>query len=92
MSKRAKKLKRIGRIRAIIEGKLVVEGDAMPKLGDPVYNSKMEIVGIVSGIFGPINHFFIEINPSKRVELKKEEPLYVLEDKSGEKKHTLSNP
>ncbi len=86
MSKRSKRLRRIGKAWAMVEGKLVVEGELLPKLGDPVYNSEMEMVGVISGIFGPVNHFFIEINPAKEMKFEKEEPLYILENRR-EKRH-----
>jgi len=89
MSKRAKRLRKIGKVWAIVEGKLVVEGEFLPKLGDFVYNSGMEVVGVVSGIFGPVNHFFIEINPTKKTECRKDEPLYVLESEHEAKKKTI---
>lgn len=86
MSRRARRLRRIGRIWEIVEGKLVVKGEILPKLGDTVYNSEMEVIGVVSGILGPVNNFFIEINPTKNQEFKKEEPLYVLEESEMERK------
>lgn len=86
VSKRARGLKRIGKIWAVVEGKLVIKGEVLPKLGDMVYNSGMEVVGVVSGIFGPVDNFFIEVNPTKNVEFKREEPLYVLEEDKMEKR------
>lgn len=86
MLKRARSLKRIGKTWAVVEGKLVIKGEILPKLGDVVYNSGMEVVGMVSGIFGPVNNFFIEVNPVRNVEIRREEPLYILEEDKVEKR------
>ena len=85
MPKDPKRLKRIGRFWAFVEGKLVVEGESIPKLGEKVYDAGMREVGVVSSILGPIDHFFIEINPAKEAECEEGEPLYVLEEKPKKK-------
>lgn len=87
MSRHIRRLRKIGRIWAIVEGKIVVKGEFLPRLGDQVYTSEMEVAGTISGILGPVNNYFIEISPAKRLEFKVGDPLYILEEGIEVKKH-----
>ena len=78
---RRKALRRVGKIRGIVEGKLILDGEILPKLGEKVYDSSMREVGVVLSVLGPKNRFFIEVKPSKKaMELSKGQPLYLKED------------
>jgi len=76
---RRRRLRRIGRIRGIVEGRIVVEGEYLPRLGEKVYDSSLNEVGVVLSILGPKNKFFIEVKPSKMEECSIGEPLYIIE-------------
>jgi len=73
----------LGKIWAIVEGKVVVEGEYLPRLGELVYNSRMREVGIVSSVLGKAECFFIEINPKGNAKLREDEHLYILEEKES---------
>ena len=72
----------MGKIWAIVEGKIVVEGEHLPKLGETVYDSRMKEMGIVSSVLGKEARFFIEINPKENVKRKEGDPLYIFEESS----------
>ncbi len=74
-------LKRVGRVWRIVEGSLVLEGDLMPILGEKVYDSSMKEVGRVISVFGPVDRYFIEVDPTGKLEYRKGTPLYVLREK-----------
>ena len=76
---RRRRLKRIGRIRGIVEGRIVVEGEFLPRLGEKVYDSSLNEVGVVLSILGPKKKFFIEVKPSKIEDRSIGEPLYIIE-------------
>ena len=76
---RRRRLRRIGRIRGIVEGRIVVEGEILPRLGEKVYDSSLNEVGVVLSILGPKNKFFIEVKPSKVRDHSIGEPLYIIE-------------
>jgi len=75
---RRRRLRRIGRIR-IVEGRMVVEGEHLPRLGEKVYDSSLNEVGVVLSILGPKNKFFIEVKPSRAGDRPIGEPLYIIE-------------
>ena len=74
-----RRLRRIGRIRGIVEGRMVVEGEHLPRLGEKVYDSSLNEVGVVLSILGPKNKFFIEVKPLKAGDCPIGEPLYIIE-------------
>jgi len=76
---RRRRLRRIGRIRGIVEGRMVVEGEHLPRLGEKVYDSSLNEVGVVLSILGPKNKFFIEVKPLKAGDRPIGEPLYIIE-------------
>jgi len=76
---RRRRLRRIGKIRGIVEGRIVVEGEFLPRLGEKVYDSSLNEVGVVLSILGPKNKFFIEVKPSKVRDRSIGEPLYIIE-------------
>ena len=76
---RRRRLRRIGKIRGIVEGRIVVEGEFLPRLGEKVYDSSLNEVGVVLSILGPKNKFFIEVKPSKIVDYPIGESLYIME-------------
>ena len=76
---RRRRLKRIGRIRGIVEGRMVVEGEHLPRLGEKVYDSSLNEVGVVLSILGPKNRFFIEVKPLKAADRPIGESLYIIE-------------
>ena len=76
---RRRRLRRIGRIRGIVEGRMVVEGEHLPRLGEKVYDSSLNEVGVVLSILGPKNKFFIEVKPLKAGDRPVGEPLYIIE-------------
>ena len=82
MSRPSRKLKRLGKVSAFVEGRLVVEGELLPRLGEKVYDSGMREVGVVLNVFGPVNRFFIEVEPREGFEFKEGMPLYIIEEKS----------
>jgi len=49
-------------------GNIIVKGDAknLPKIGEIVYNSRMEKVGYVYDIIGPVNSPYIVVKPFKK--------------------------
>ena len=74
-----KRLRKLGRIRGIVEGRIVVEGELVPRLGEKVYDSSLNEVGVVLSILGPKNKFFIEVKPSKAESQTIGESLYIIE-------------
>ncbi|HDJ67305.1 MAG TPA: hypothetical protein ENF33_06310 [Nitrososphaeria archaeon] len=74
-----KRLRKLGRIRGIVEGRIVVEGELVPRLGEKVYDSSLNEVGVVLSILGPKNKFFIEVKPSKAESHTIGESLYIIE-------------
>ena len=73
---------RLGRVWRVVEGRLVVEGERVPRLGAKVYDSSMREVGTVSSVLGPTERFFIEVKPRKPVNYAQGEPLYIMEGDS----------
>jgi RNA-binding protein len=59
---------------------VVLAGKELPKVGSEVYNRKMEKVGYVYDIIGPVKSPFILIRPKSRDVLKRmiKEDLFVL--------------
>ncbi|MCD6591701.1 MAG: hypothetical protein J7K78_01625 [Thaumarchaeota archaeon] len=82
-----RKLKRLGKVWGVVEGRLVVEGETLPRLGETVYDSRMREVGVVLNVFGPINKFFIEIDPRDKPSYKEGTPLYILQEERASR-HT----
>jgi len=76
---RGKRPLRLGRVWAVVEGKVVVEGERVPRLGARVYDSSMKPMGVVSSILGPTKRFFIEVKPSRQSGFAEGEPLYIME-------------
>ncbi|MCD6125910.1 MAG: hypothetical protein J7J19_02750 [Thaumarchaeota archaeon] len=74
-----RRLRKIGKIRGIVEGRIVVEGEFVPRLGEKVYDPSLNEVGVVLSILGPKNRFFIEVKPSKAEDHPIGEPLYIIE-------------
>jgi RNA-binding protein len=76
------KLRKIGRISHLSKsGFLVVSGKDIPKIGVDVYNRKLEKVGYVYDIIGPVKTPFILIRPKDRGVLKRpiSDELFVVE-------------
>ncbi|RLG09699.1 MAG: hypothetical protein DRN64_03655 [Thaumarchaeota archaeon] len=82
MGRPSRRLRRLGKAFAFAEGRLVVEGELLPSLGDKVYDSGMREVGVVLNVFGPVNRFFIEVEPRKGFRFEKGTPLYIIEEES----------
>ncbi len=76
----------MGKVWGIVEGKIVVEGESLPRLGEVVYDSSMREIGEVSSVFGKEGHFFIEITPRDGGGHRDGEPLYIIEERSAEKR------
>ncbi len=83
MSSARRRLKRLGKVRGIVERSLILEGEMIPELGEKVYDSKLSEVGRVLSVFGPTNRFFIEVSLSRDARYEEGTPLYILEEKRG---------
>jgi len=81
MARRIRALRRLGRVWATVEGRIVVEGEHLPRLGEEVYDSRMRGVGVVSSVLGRVDHFFIEVKPREGIKLADGEHLYIVAEK-----------
>ncbi|WP_457548897.1 H/ACA ribonucleoprotein complex subunit GAR1 [Archaeoglobus sp.] len=75
------RLKKIGKVSHVSKsGFIVVKAKEIPKIGSEVCNRKLEKVGYVYDIIGPIKSPFILIRPKDRKMLKKfDDELFVVE-------------
>lgn len=75
------KLKKIGNISHMSKsGFIVVKAKNVPKIGSEVCNRKLEKIGHVYDIIGPVNSPFILIRPrDKNVFKRMEDELFVIE-------------
>lgn len=72
------KVKRIGKISHVSKsGFIVVKAEELPKIGSEVCNRRLESVGYVYDIIGPVNSPFILIRP-KRVLRRFDDDLFVI--------------
>lgn len=75
------KLKKIGKVSHVSKsGFIVVKAKEIPKIGSEVCNRKLERIGYVYDIIGPVKSPFILIRPKDRKLLKRiEDELFVVE-------------
>ncbi|RLG00593.1 MAG: hypothetical protein DRN49_02725 [Thaumarchaeota archaeon] len=76
---KGRRLRKIGKVRRVVEGRIVIEGEIVPRLGEKVYDSSLNEIGVVLSVFGPKNKFFIEVKPSKAENRPIGESLYIIE-------------
>lgn len=84
MSHRAGRLKRLGKVWGRVEGSLVVEGEALPELGERVYDARLREVGRVVSVLGRPDHFFIEV-VGENLDYEEGSPLYLLREPGGKR-------
>ena len=46
-------------------GKLILRSKVAPRIGENVYDSHLNLVGVVCDIFGPVANPFVSVSPSK---------------------------
>ena len=80
MARRVRGLRRLGKVWAIVEGKVVVKGERMPRLGEKVYASDMRELGVVSSVFGKEEEFYVEVKPIGGASISEGTALYLLEE------------
>ena len=71
---------RVGRVWAVVEDRVVVEAERIPRLGAKLYTSSMEHVADTLSILGPVSRPFIEARQTKPRNLARGEPLYIMEE------------
>ncbi|WP_346297683.1 Gar1/Naf1 family protein [Geoglobus acetivorans] len=81
-------LKKIGRVLHISKtGNVILSSvpDYLPKEGSPVYNKRMEKIGFVYDIIGPVRNPFLVVKPFKRRIIEEDILFTVVEDGRGRK-------
>ncbi|MBR6203928.1 MAG: hypothetical protein IKQ60_02545 [Candidatus Methanomethylophilaceae archaeon] len=59
-------LERLGRVEEITnDGRLIVTCEALPDIGDPVFDSDRNRIGTVKRVFGPVDAPYASVAPEK---------------------------
>lgn len=76
-------MRRMGRIINIIERRIIVSSNFVPKIYSAVYDSDLKLIGWVTDVFGPVNTPYIRVRmkPNISPQAIKGEYLYVDENK-----------
>ena len=74
------KIKKIGKVSHVSKsGFIIVKAKELPKVGSEVCNRKLEKIGYVYDMIGPVNSPFILIRPKDKVVLRRfDDELFVI--------------
>ncbi len=59
----------LGRVEEITcDGRLIVQCDNLPEIGDSVFDNRQNRLGVVNKVFGPVDGPYVSVTPEKKID------------------------